>query len=318
MDTVCNVSPKEYWQQWLEDERLELQRSTYEAYTVYFNRHIIPYFEARTDTLMGITPRMVKEYVNYIRTGGRMDGKNGGLSEASVKKHLSLIKQSLNDAVCMEYIPSNPALSVKLRRQPKPVSDKVVMLTPEEAQRVIDAFRGHILYPLVVIAFYYGLRKSEILGLKWSAIDFDKNEMRIEHTVVKSLTIEEKDSTKTELSKAVYELLPDVRQMLLKMKSQAPAGTEYICVWPDGRLIRPDYIPKAFKQHLVKHGLSPMRFHDLRHSCASILFDNGTSLEDVKNWLRHSDIETTSNIYLHYNLSRRKLVSTSMNGLFSI
>ncbi len=312
------LTPRQYWTQWLEDMRLELQTSTYEAYTVYFNRHIIPFFEARCPTLADISPRIVKEYVNYILTCGRLDGKGGGLSRASVKKHLSLIKQSLNDAVCLEYIPTNPAQAVKLRRQPKPLSDKVVMLKPEEAQRVIDAFRGHILYPLVVIGFYYGLRKSEILGLKWSAIDFDRNELRIEHTVVKSLTIEAKDTTKTEQSRATYELLPDVREMLLQMKSKASAGSEYVCVWPDGRLIRPDYVTKAFKQQLAKHHLPPMRFHDLRHSCASVLFDSGMSLEDVKGWLRHSDIETTSNIYLHYGKQRQKLVSTTVQGLYRI
>lgn len=61
-----------------------------------------------------------------------------------------------------------------------------------------------------------------------------------------------------------------------------------------------------------------MRLHDLRHSCASILFDKGYSLEDVKNWLRHSDIETASNIYLHYNMSRRRLIIDGLNGTFKL
>lgn len=61
-----------------------------------------------------------------------------------------------------------------------------------------------------------------------------------------------------------------------------------------------------------------MRFHDLRHSTASILFDRGMSLEDVKNWLRHSDIETTSNIYLHYSRGRQKLVLNTISGIFKI
>ena len=69
---------------------------------------------------------------------------------------------------------------------------------------------------------------------------------------------------------------------------------------------------------MKKMGLPKMRFHDLRHSTASILFDSGLPLEEVKDWLRHSDIETTSNIYLHYGKARRKLVSDTVGALFRI
>lgn len=216
------------------------------------------------------------------------------------------------------YIESNPALSVRLRRSKHPYTDRTVMLTAEQAQTVLNACRGHIIYPAVVLALYYGLRRSEVLGLKWSAIDFERNEMRIEHTVVKSLTIEAKDSTKTDSSHAVYELLPDVREMLLEMKDKAPRGSDYVMVWEDGHLMRPDYLTRAFQKQLAKHGLPKMRFHDLRHSTASVLFDLGMSLEEVKNWLRHTDIETTSNIYLHYGRGRRKIISGAVSGIFKI
>ena len=83
-------------------------------------------------------------------------------------------------------------------------------------------------------------------------------------------------------------------------------------------MLRPDFITKSFQKHLVKSGLPKMRFHDLRHSTASILFDRGLELENVKNWLRHSDIETTSNIYLHYGRGRNKLAYSAINGMFKI
>lgn len=309
----------DFFSEWLEDEKLNLERSTYEAYTIYFNRHIIPFFEERCKYLSDITARDVKDYINHLRVGGRLDGKKGGMSHASIKKHLSLIKQSLNEAVICGYIPNNPALSVKLRRsKSQSCSDNIVMMTIDEAQRLISAFQGHILYPIVLIALYYGLRRSEVIGLRWSAIDFERNEMRIEHTVVKNLTIEAKDSTKTDLSRATFELIPEVRKVLLELKEKRPANTEYIFVWEDGRSIRPDYVTKAFRNHLKNCGLPKMRFHDLRHSTASILFDRGMSLEDVKNWLRHSDIETTSNIYLHYSRGRQKLVLNTISGIFKI
>lgn len=312
------MKTSDFLKEWLNDERYELQLSTYEAYTVYINRHIIPYFEKHAPVLEELTARDIKDYINYIKVSGRHDGKKGGLSHASVKKHLSVIKQALNEAVILGYINNNPALSIKLKRERTVYSPKTVMLTTEDAQRLIDCFKGHILYPAVVLALYYGLRRSEVLGLRWSAIDFEHNEMRIEHTVVKNLTIEAKDCTKTACSKAVYQLFPEVREMLLKLKATAPKNSEYILVWPDGRMLRPDFITKSFQKHLVKSGLPKMRFHDLRHSTASILFDKGLELENVKNWLRHSDIETTSNIYLHYGRGRNKLAYSAINGMFKI
>ncbi len=314
VDTLLTA---DYFNEWLADMKPDLAKSTYEAYTVYFGRHIIPYFNEHCPNLEDIKSRTIKDYINYIKSSGRLDGKSGGLGTASVRKHLALIKQALNDAVVYEYIPSNPAANVKLRRSPKPVSDRTVMLTPEQAQQVLNACYGHPIYPAVVLAQYYGLRRSEVCGLRWSSIDFEKNEMRIEHTVVKTLTIVEKDTTKTELSKATYELLPDVRDMLLELRKKHP-NAEYVVTWEDGRPIRPDSLTKCFQRLLKKHGLPHMRFHDLRHSTASVMFDLGYTPEEVKDWMRHSDYETTSNIYLHYGRDRRKLTMKNINGIYNI
>lgn len=308
----------DFFTEWLDDERLLLQRSTYEAYTVYVNRHMIPFFSEHSPELNGITPRLIKDYINHLTTSGRLDGKTGGLSHASVKKHLSVIKQALNEAVVCGYIQINPASSVKLRRHTQPYSDNVVMLNRNEAQTLIEAFRGHELFPAVVLALCYGLRRSEVLGLRWSAIDFSRNELRIEHTVVKNLTVEAKDTTKTDLSRATFQLLPDIREMLLELKKNSGDSDSYILSRNDGKPMRPDCLTRSFQRRLKKQGLPKMRFHDLRHSTASVLFDSGMSLEEVKNWLRHTDIETTSNIYLHYGKARRKLVSDTVGTLFRI
>ena len=192
------------------------------------------------------------------------------------------------------------------------------MLTPQEAQEVINAFEGHNLQPVVVIALYYGLRRSEVIGLKWSAIDFERNTIKINHTVVKNITIEAKDSTKTASSKRMFQLIPEVKDILLELYEKRPKNSEYIFVWEDGRTFRPDYVTRGFQRVLKAKKLPKMRFHDLRHSTASILFDMGWSLEDVKNWLGHTDIETTSNIYLHYGRGRHIMVANGLSGMFTI
>ncbi|MBE6665842.1 MAG: site-specific integrase [Ruminococcaceae bacterium] len=308
----------EYLSEWLDSKCLTLERSTYEAYTVYIHKHMIPYFEPKKIELEELKPKQVLSYCQHLQKNGRTDGK-GGLGRASVKKHLCVLKQALNEAVLLEYIDRNPALPIKLPRV-EHITQDVKFLTLTEAQDVINAFHGHKLKPVVVLALYYGLRRSEVLGLKWSAVDFKNNTLTVQHTVVKNLSIIEKDRTKTESSRRTFQLLPKCKEMLSELrafqKNQNPNG--YIFCWEDGRLFRPDYITRAFKRVLRLHGLPDMRFHDLRHNTASILFEQGWQLEDVKNWLGHSDIETTSNIYLHYGRSRKIMLADEMKNLFQI
>lgn len=308
----------EYLAEWLDAQELNLQRSTFESMTVYFHRQLIPYFEALDIELADLKPKHIQEYAKLKLKDGRLDGKKGGLSLVSVRKHISVLKQALNDAVLYELIPNNPAQYIKLPRQKSKITERTVLLTAEEAQAVISAFDGHPLQVAVLITLYYGLRKSETLGLRWSAIDFEKNTLTVNHTVVKSRTIECKDSTKTPNSYRKFQLLPEVKKSLLLIRENSPVDSEYIFCHDDGTSLRPDSTLKSFQAVLRKNNLPKMRFHDLRHSTASILLDKGWSLEDIKNWLGHADIETTSNIYTHYSKERKTLVANSLAGTFSI
>ncbi len=304
----------EYFSSWVEFQRNFVQRSTYEAITIYFDKHITPYF-GRYE-LEEITPYIVQSYITYKLKDGRQDGKKGGLSLVSVRKHFSLLKQALDQAVIYGYITANPCAPVRVPRKKNTNANRTVMLTADEAQTVINAFEGHPLHTAVVLSLYYGLRRSEVLGLRWSAIDFDRNTLTINHTIVKNLTIEAKDSTKSETSERTYTMPPEVKRLLQEQRKNA--NSDYVNAWSDGRIYRPDYLTRGFQRVLKAHGLPKMRFHDLRHSTASILFDKGWQLEDVKNWLGHADIETTSNIYLHYSKQRKILLAYRLGGMFKI
>lgn len=306
----------DFFGEWLQLQEAFLKRSTYEALTIYVERHIIPFFGDKD--IRDLRPSDIQAYVVDKLKNGRCDGR-GGLSPVSVKKHLSVIRQALDEAVLRGLTEANPARSVKLPKSRGGKKDRTVFLTVEEAQAMLNALRGEQIYPTVVVALLYGLRRSEVLGLRWEAVSFERNTLAVQHTVVKNVTIEASDVTKTQRSRRVYQLLPEVRAVLWELYEARGTPTEgYIFVWSDGRLFRPDYLTRAFKRVLRKNKLPTMRFHDLRHSTASILFDKGWSLEDVKNWLGHTDIETTSNIYLHYSEQRKILLSKDLEGTFKI
>ena len=309
----------EYLTDWHNGREVLLKPSTFEAEGIYLHRHIIPFFDEVCPLLENLKPVMIQASTRTKLKGGRMDGQNGGLSLVSVRKHLAILRQALDEAVMLEYIDHNPAASVRLpKRSAATVTPRTVFLTSEQAQRLLNGIAEHEIYPAVALALLYGLRRSEVLGLRWAAIDFHANTLTVCHTVVKNLTIQESDTTKTENSRRTFQLLPEVRAMLEELKAKSRQGSTYLFCHEDGSVWRPDCLTRTFQRQLARLGLPKMRFHDLRHSTASILFDRGWSLEDVKNWLGHADIETTSNIYLHYGRTRKVLLANDLIGMFNL
>lgn len=229
----------------------------------------------------------------------------------------------MRKAVIEGIISRNPADGVPRATKESSGDEEYVFLNKEEANNLLKAFEGNVLHEIVFVTLYYGLRRSEALGLKWSSIDFEKNTLTIEHTVVKGSTIEAKDRTKTQNSAASFELIPAVKEVLLDLRDKQAEyrrlfgsdyyQSDYVFVREDGKPFRPDCLTRSFQRVLKAHNLKPMRFHDLRHSTASMLYDMGWDIKAIQTWLRHADIETTGNIYTHISNERKRILSTELN-----
>ena len=313
--------------QWLVNKKDTVDKSTYEGHTIYVNKHILPYFEQLNLYVDEVTPHDIKKYYDHKYKKGRRDGKSGGLSIASLKKHGSILRQIFDEAFINDPAKKNPARGVKLPARDTQKTE-CVFLTRDEANIMLQAFDGHELEALVYITLYYGLRRSEALGLRWSAIDFDKGKIVINHTVVKNLSVEYKNKTKTDSSKRTLDLLDDVRDVLLKLKDRQAENrkmfkreyknSDYIFKNIDGGLFRPDSLTRSFQRVLKRQGLAQMRFHDLRHSTASIMYDMGCDVKEIQYWLGHANIETTLQIYTHISKLREKATATNLNGIFKL
>lgn len=316
----------DYIEKWLQERKGIVQQTTWEGDETYVYRHIIPYFEPLKLFLVDVRPIHIKQYYEFKYTCGRLDGKEGGLSIAAIKKHALIIKQVLDNAVLEEYISTNPTAVVKMPGKEVPVREKK-FLTLNEANEVLKAFEGHPLQAMIYVTLYYGLRRSEVLGLRWRAIDFEKNTMTINHTVV---TTKEgrlaKDQMKTASSYREYQLIEDVRCVLLKLKATQEVNrrlfgseyedNDYIFKWENGKLFRPDTVTRTIERHLREHGLPEITYHSLRHSTASILYDMGWDIMDIKHWLRHSSIDVTADIYTHISQNRKANLSKKLAGTF--
>lgn len=173
-----------------------------------------------------------------------------------------------------------------------------------------------IAVPIFVAAFY-GLRRSEALGLRWSSIDLQNGWIHIDTTVVKEkigenvVTTVRENTTKTEYSRRDLPLCAYTHQYFMNLRSRQLAqmqmcGASYdqryldfVCVDQMGTLLQPDFVSQKFQQLLQKWGLRPIRFHDLRHSCATIMLYLGYTMKDIQTWLGHSNYAFTANTYVH-------------------
>lgn len=252
------------------------------------------------------------------------------VSANAVIHYHAIIHRALKYAVKMDMIPANPADRIERPKKEKFVGS---FYDSVEVNTLFSHLEGRLLKIPIKLGAFYGLRRSEIPGLKWNAIDFNANTITIRHTVT-SCNVDGKhievasDTTKTKSSMRTLPLAPDFRDLLLKKKeeqaryrklcerSYCTEYLDYVCVNELGERLKPNTLSNGFKRILETNGLRVIRLHDLRHSCASLLPANGVPMKQIQEWLGHSDFSTTANIYAHLDYqSKLSSAEAMMNGL---
>lgn len=246
----------DYMLYWLKIIRPAVQETTWSSYNFNVKNHIVPYFEPTGITLGGLQARHIQSfYLHELET----------LKATSVLQRHANLHKALKYAVKLDLIPGNPVDKVE---RPKPEKYMAAYYTAEEMEQLFEAVRGHRLELIIQFAAFYGLRRGEVLGLRWDAVDFEAGTLIIRHIV-----------TSTNL---------------------------------EGNLILPNAVTDGFAKLLANHGLRKIRFHDLRHSCASLLLKQGVPMKQIQKWLGHSDISTTANIYAHLDSQSKQLSAATM------
>ena len=277
---------------------------TYSSYVNAVKSIIAPYFRKKKILLRDLQAHDIQMF--YQEQLQRVKA-------SSVIHYHANIHKALKYAVKNDMIPSNPADKVERPKQDKFYGN---FYDRDELNKLFEAVAGTKLELPVLLGAFYGLRRSEIVGLKWSAIDFEQNTITISHTVTSCnldgrCVIVAKDTTKTKSSLRTLPLIGSFREYFMQVK-EAQELNKQVCgncynyeydgfVFVDelGERMRVEYLTNAFPKFLESHGLRRMRFHDLRHSCASLLLASGVPLKHIQEWLGHSDFTTTANIYAH-------------------
>ncbi len=314
----CKYTPMRdmpYWNYilvWLENHKYNVRQSTYEGYKRVINRHIVPYFKE-----LGVTVDQVESHHIKKLYAKLMDE---GLSANTVKHCHANIRKSLADLVFEGVLPFNAADRVKL---PKIEKYHAHYYTADQLKELLKAAKGTNAETAVMLASYYGLRRSEICGLKWSAVDFEHKTIEIKSTAVRVTTVIREENTKSDSSHRILVLIPEVEQHLRELQAKQEddkafygntyIDTDYILRWENGEPYLPDYISNQFSKLLEDNNMPHIRFHDLRHSFASALLAEGVSMKALQEILGHSDFSTTANIYSHVTDEAKKKALETMS-----
>ena len=294
----------DYLLEWLEIAKGRLAVATYSSYAAMIKKPVGPYFRQRNLTLRELEARHLQMFYSEMLRKVKPN---------TVIHYHAIIHSALKYAVKTDMLVQNVADKVD---RPKKNGFQPVFLSAEEMQKMFEALRGTKLELPVLVAAFYGFRRGEVLGLKWDAIDFERGTISVIRTVT-TVTVDgkqteiEQQSAKTKSSLRTLPLIGSFREYFLQVK-EAQELNKQICgncynheydgfVFVDelGERMRANYLTSAFPKFLEDHGLRRMRFHDLRHSCASLLLANGVPLKHIQEWLGHSDFTTTANIYAH-------------------
>lgn len=313
----------EYLEDWFEGYKENLAIRTQSSYKMIVNSRVIPYFKEKNIPLKDLVGSDFNSYYNSLR--------KEGLTGKTALNHHRLMHIALKHAVKRGIIPYNPSDQANPPKAEKHIGD---YYNAQELKKLLSVLKDDPLRVPIIIAMYCGLRRSEILGLKWSAIDFENKEIHIRHKIVEDDTSGVKkiigvDLLKNHSSYRTMPLLPEVeaellreREKQLERKSKLLSGYSkkwngYVCVDALGDIIKPQYFSEHFKIILKHNGLKEIRLHDLRHSCASLLVAAEVDMKLIQSYLGHSTIAVTADTYSHLDSKSKESSAQKISAALS-
>lgn len=311
-----------YLRQWLPQASTGLSGKTAERYAEIVEKHLIPALGGIE--IAKLKPLHIQAYYTEALVSGRRDGK-GGLAARTIEYHHHVLHKALNDAVKWELMMRNPASVVQVPKADEFQGDP---LTGEEVTRLLFAARGTAWYISVLLAVTTGMRRGEICALTWDNVDLLQGKLAVRQTLEATrqngLRFKE---PKTAKSKRVIDLLPMTVEALKQHRKQQDdlryqlgglyQDNNLICCKDDGQPYNPDSISHNFHRVIDRADLQQRRFHDLRHTHATLMLEIGIPPKVVQERLGHSSIVVTQDRYTHVLPTVQKDAATKLQFLLN-
>lgn len=318
-----NVTLRDYLKNWADEYcKSNLAYKTYQSYTGIIDNYIN--MNLGNSKLKNLKPAQIQSYYTLMTTSKDEGGK--GLSSTSVLYHHRVLHEALRHAVNLGHIIYNPTDRVKPPRKNKP---EMKVLNKEQAQYLINKYKGTRVYLPILLALMTGMRQGEICGLCWKDVNLEKGIISVTHSLQrqgKELVLKE---PKTKKSRRSIPLSADVIKQLKRVQLQQKqdklaTGKGYdkrgfVCAWEDSRPMEPDWVSKQWRKIIKNDSKLPdgVRFHDLRHTHATILLSQGLNLKMVQERLGHESIATTGDIYSHVTPAMAQEAVKILDSMFS-
>jgi len=300
--------------------KAKCSQRTLEGYGSIIENHLIP--DLGHIRLKDLHQQAIQDY--YSKAGEK-------LSPRTVHHHHRVLSQSLKHAVRQGYLGRNPA---ELVYAPSPRGKTMRALNPDEVEILLEAAQEIYHYPVIYTAVSTGLRQAELLGLRWRDVDLDLLSISVNRTLYKRSGICEFKEPKTSHSRRRLDMTPKLGTFLRQYKQDREAyyrkmeneltPDTLVFANKDDKPIDPSVLGHQFSRTAKRSGLEGVRFHDLRHSFASILLLLGVSAKVISEALGHASVAFTMDVYSHIiegmqadaMLLLDKVLPEGKNGIF--
>lgn len=303
-----DMTLREYIQRWLETYcETHVKTTTQTRYRRGLETHILP--ELGDTPLQDITPMALDSHYTYLLTEGRKDGKDGGLSPTTVRHHIHApLRRALEIAVQKGLLNQNPAASVQA---PQPEDKEMKTLSGPQVQTLLETARETSRFSSVYhLALLTGMRRGELLGLRWEDVNLSEGRLTVNQTLLQENNGIVFSTPKTKGSRRTLRLAPPAVRVLQEQRKRQDALRQEADEWGNedrnlvftannGNPIRPRDLYKDFKRLLKDADLPDMKFHDLRHTTATLLLEQNEHPKVVQKMLGHESIQTTLDTYSH-------------------
>lgn len=330
-----DITIKDWVLTWLNEyKKNSLKKGTYTNYHTYTNNHIIP--NIGDVKIQDLRADHIQSMYNKLLESGRKNPskiQSKGLSPTTIKRIHIIINASLKQALKNGLINKNVAEAVTV---PKQIKQEIQPLLKEEIQKFLEVAKEDRLYAAFLLECGTGLRRGELLGLKWEDIDFKKRTLRVRRSLViqyyvnaaeegKSTAVEF-ETPKTDKSKRTISIpLNIIKELIIHRRKQNEEklmqgkyynNEDLLFCNINGTRYHPITLTSRFKRMLKKAGVKDARFHDLRHSVATLLLEENVHPKVVREVLGHSTITTTLDIYSHVSLDKKEEAAAKLNIIF--
>lgn len=325
-ETIRKMLFCDYLVLWLERLAPTLERGTYGSYKGYIHGRTYSYFHDLAVTVEELRSGHIEAFYRYL-------SKHFNLSQNSILHYHCNIRKALQQLYIKQTIPTNPADLIT--NKPDRTIYQASYYDEEQMNEYLHIVKGTKMELPVLFASFYGFRRSEALGIKDTAVNLRRRLLLVQHTVTvanvdHTIEIIKKDRTKNRFSLRSMPLVDTMEAAITQANERQEhyrkklgslycrEDLHYLCRDEYGQLLKPDYVSAKHKALLEKHRLPHIRFHDLRHSCATMLLAKDVPLEKIKEWLGHADIKMTQR-YAHMNVSAAKNeMAGVMSGLLAV